>query len=256
MTNDNDAYFVRDGDVYLPTQASEGYWTPGSLNGRLIVGLMGFEIERVHGHADWVPARLTVDMFSLPRLVPIRIEARIVRAGGRLLLVDADFISDGAVMCRASCQFLRRTAAPDGRYWPAQPWDAPPPDQVPTRQESLAHWEMKEIAGGIRQPWPRKVWLRETRALVAGAATTPFGLAASCADVASPLANSGEERIDYINTDATLYLARLPVGEWIGMEASYHLSDAGVTHGVCWLHDESGPIGSAAVAGIVQRRIT
>lgn len=248
-------YFLREDDRYLPTEASRGYWTPDSLNGRLVVGLTGFEIERVHGDPDWLPARLTVDMYRLPTMAPIEVTTRVVRAGGRLKLIEADFLSDGQPMARASCQFLRRTAPPQGTYWPTPGWQAPPPEQAAPWPESKGHWDMRAIdGGGVGTPWPRRVWLREIRDLVAGFPLTPFARAAAIADFSSPLANSGEGAIDYINTDVTLYLSRLPIGEWIGAEASFHQNADGIAHGVCWLHDERGPIGSSSTAGIVQTR--
>ena len=250
----NIPYFVREGERYVPTEASGGYWTPTSLNGRLIVGLTGYEIDRVHGDVDWLPARLTVDMFKLPQLEPIEIRTRIVRSGGRLRLVEADFLSGGDAMARASCQFLRRTAPPPGTYWPTPDWQVPPPSEVPMREDAKAHWDMRPIGSGIGTPWPRRVWLREIRELVGGIPLSPFARVAAAADFSSPLTNSGADTIGYINSDVTLYLHRLPVGDWVGAEAAYHQSANGIANGTSWLHDEQGPIGSSTVAAISQMR--
>ena len=55
-----------------------------------------------------MPARLTVDMFRLPDLVPDRGHDAVVRDGMRIKVVEAEFFSGGTSMARASCQLLRR----------------------------------------------------------------------------------------------------------------------------------------------------
>jgi len=42
----------------------------------------------------------------------------------------------------------------------------------------------------------------------------------AAADIANPLANSGTNGLEFINGDITLYIARLPVDEWIGFEVA------------------------------------
>jgi hypothetical protein len=43
----------------VPTPAARGPWNPNSLHGRVIAGLLGAEIERLHGSREFLPARLT-----------------------------------------------------------------------------------------------------------------------------------------------------------------------------------------------------
>ena len=109
---------------------------------------------------------------------------------------------------------------------------------------------------GFGTTGPRQRWLRDRRELIGGVPLTPFVRAALVADIASPLANFGEGGLDYINADLTLHLARLPVGEWIGVEASHRVADAGVSVAFCVLHDERGPIGSSTVCAVRNPRMT
>src|SRR5215510_2095065 len=59
-------FFTRDGARFLPTPSCRGPWNPKSLHGRVVIGLLGQEIELRHGGPDYLPARLTVDMYRLP----------------------------------------------------------------------------------------------------------------------------------------------------------------------------------------------
>ena len=111
----NQPFFATDRDASSRHSAASGPWDPKSLHGRVVVGLLAFAIEQRHGAEDFVPARLTVDMFRLPNFSPIEVLTRIVRDGLRIRVVEAEFLSGGVGMARASCQLLRKTENPQGR---------------------------------------------------------------------------------------------------------------------------------------------
>ncbi|MGI9164670.1 MAG: hypothetical protein ACR2JI_17365 [Mycobacterium sp.] len=95
-------------------------------------------------------------------------------------------------------------------------------------------------------------WMGQTRPLVDGEPITPFMRAAMAADATSALTHWSSEGLNFINTDYTLSLSRLPIGAHIGLAAVLHTSDGGIGSGVAALFDELGPIGNAmavAVAG-------
>jgi hypothetical protein len=123
----NQPFFTRDGDAFIPTSAANGPWDPKSLHGRVITGLLAFVIEQRHGSDDFVPARLTVDMFRLPGFAQIGVTSRVIRDGLRIKVVEAEFFSGGVCMARASCQLLRRTENPFGNVWSPPNWVCPRP---------------------------------------------------------------------------------------------------------------------------------
>src|SRR5271163_583180 len=97
-------FFTRDRDTFMPTEVANGPWDPKSLHGRVIIGLLAFVIEERHGGAEFVPARLTVDMFRLPNITtPIEVTTKSIREGLRIRVIEADFVSGGVPMARASC---------------------------------------------------------------------------------------------------------------------------------------------------------
>lgn len=252
---DDDGFFTAQGDAFLPQPIARGPWDQGSLNGRVVAGLLGCELERRHGAAGWLPARLTVDLYRLPGFDPVTVETRVVRDGRRLRVVDATFLSGGRDVARATCQFLALGSNAAGEVWKAPDWEVPAPDDVPpTARDQPLPWEMRPISGGWGQAGRRRAWLRELRPMVAGTAITPFGRVAAACDFASPFAHSGEAGLGYINTDVTLQLHRLPAGEWLGFESSYHDADAGAAVGACRLYDETGPIGLASCLALAQSR--
>src|SRR5882724_8561145 len=93
-TMTNQPFFTRHGDGFMPTPVANGPWSPESMHGRVVIGLLGFVIEECHGSDDFVPARLTVDMFRLPNITtPVEVTTRLVRDGMRIKVIEAEFIS-------------------------------------------------------------------------------------------------------------------------------------------------------------------
>ncbi len=255
----NEAFFKRDGESYLPQPAARGPWRADSLHGRVTIGLLGYELERTHGGAQWLPARLTVDMYRLPDFSPITAVTRVVRGGKRIQVVDCELMQSGKSVARGTAQFLIRGENAPGKTWSPPNWDAPKPDDLPPPppgQFGERMWKMRNVSDwfGTDETRRRGAWMAEIRELVEGSPLTPFTRVAVAADFASPLANRHETGLGYINTDMTVYLHRLPVGEWIGFEKINHQASEGVAIGECFLHDVEGPIGSASCAALRQSR--
>src|SRR5215213_5343436 len=91
----NQPFFTRDREAFIPTPTANGPWDPNSMHGRVVVGLLALAIEQRHGSDDFVPARLTVDMFRLPNiLTPVEVTTKMIRDGLRIRVVEAEFLSD------------------------------------------------------------------------------------------------------------------------------------------------------------------
>src|SRR6266436_3746498 len=254
----NQPFLTQDNGAFIPTSVANGPWDAKSLHGRVIIGLLAFVIEQRHGGEDFVPARLTVDMFRLPGFAPIEVKTRLIRDGLRIRVVEAEFFSGGASMARASCQLLRKTENAPGNVWSPPNWDVPQPADIakPTdpRLGMNGKWTTRPITGHMGSLGPRRLWMSEVRELVEGVPMSPFVHVATGADFASPFANAGDHGLGYINSDVTLYLHRLPVTRWIGFEVVNHHATDGIAIGECWLYDEKGPIGTSTVAALAQRK--
>jgi hypothetical protein len=234
---------------------ARGPWGHDTLHGHVLGGLIAHVIDQEHGDPDFLPARFTVDMFRPPRFAPVTITTRVARAGNRVKVIDASLEAGDVEIARGSALMLRRTEDPGGTVWGSGDWDVPAPaDLETTGRDQDPVWETRFISGLQRSTERRQAWMREVRELVAGTALTPWVRSAMAADFTNPLANSGSEGLEFVNADYTLYLHRLPVGEWIGVEATSHHSAAGVAVATCALHDEGGSIGRSAVGAIANKR--
>lgn len=249
-------YFEAGEGRYLPTQACRGPWDPKSLSGSVVVSLLAFEVERLVGSEDYMPARLTVDMYRLPDFSPIEIKTRIVRDGYRIKVIDAEFFSAGTSMARASCQMLRKTANSPIEAWSPEPWQVPMPEDIaePEAQMPDSMKLRRPIEGNMGVYGPKKMWISEQRPLVDQVPLTPWMRAALVADLTNPWANSGDGGLGYINSDVTMYLHRLPCDEWVSMDVVNHHATDGVAIGECYLYDRQGAIGLTAVTSLAQKK--
>ena len=58
----------------------------------------------------------------------------------------------------------------------------------------------------------------------------------------------------YINADFTLYLHRVPIGEWLCLAVSGRTSADGIATGEAQLYDRQGPVGCCLAASLAQDR--
>lgn len=261
---DGNFFFEQQGDLYHPTPATRGPWDPRSLHGRVIAGLLAHQLEVEHGDEAFQAARLTVDMFRVAPMKPVRVPTRVVRDGNRIRVVDASMVAeDGTEIARATLVLLRRAEQPEGDVWQPPTWDVPHPDtlEAPTPPTGVAvdsvwapMWETRRIEGDFNTVAQKRAWIRETHQLVAGMPTSPLVRVAQTSDFTNPLANGGSAGLAFVNADVTLYLHRDSRSEWTGIEVAAHHSTEGVAIGESVLYDLDGPVGRATVCAVANRR--
>jgi acyl-CoA thioesterase len=252
------SFFRYDGEQFWPTDRARGPWGNDTLHGRVTAGLLARCLEREFGDEDYQFARLTVDLFRMATMQPVSIAVERVRQGRRIGVCHAVAMSEGKEIARATAVQLRRGEPPPGSVWRPEPWDVAPPEAIePMKSDGTwtPMWETRPIAGSsFGGSGQKQMWIRETLALVEGESLTPFVRVAGAADIASPLSMSSDAGLGYVNADISLYLHRLPIGEWIGWEVSDHGSAEGVGHGECRVYDEQGPIGKSIVCAVANPR--
>lgn len=248
-----EAYWRAEGDAYFANPVSAGPWRADSLMGRVVCGLLGHVIEQRHMEPALVPARFTVELYGLADFSHTTVASKVVRDGGRVRLVEAELFCSGVSRARASCQLLRHTAAPAGQVWSPPAWDAPAPETL-SDVDGRWKWHLRTIAGGMGHLGLKRAWLKDYRELVAGIPLSPFAQAALAADFTSPFSHSGERGVEYINTETTMYLHRLPQQGWLGFEVTDHQATDGVAVGQTRIYDQLGPIGFGSAAAVAQRR--
>jgi hypothetical protein len=222
------------------------------LHGRLLAALAARAAETTG--RPFIPARITIDLFRAAPMESVEAAAQTVRDGGRVRVVQVVLSCGGRDVARASVLLLRSGSVPAGRVWSPAPWSVPPPDEVGSLSagvESKAFLDIRLITeGGLPTPSQKRLWIREVAALVEGEEASPFVRAVAAADLANPFGNFGEQGLSFINADLTVYLGRLPVGEWIGLEVVARTSSGAVATVAAMLYDTQGAIGHCSVASV------
>ena len=256
------ALFRREGELLVPQDIARSLWKQDQMHGVATSGALGRAVElavRDAGREELRPARFTVDLFRAPTMDACRTETSVVREGSRLLLVDATLVQGGVPVARASALFLRSSENPPGTVWSPDDVPAPPPLEVaPVSEEprvpifsSDAAWS-QEFAehqnAGRKQTWQTAL------GIVVGEETTPFQGLCGLADSTSMVVNWGDQVVQFINTDISLSIARLPVSLEMGLSATSWYAHDGIASGTATIFDRQGVVGTSAVTSLANAR--
>ena len=274
-----DAFFERDGDLYVPSELTRGPWDPGSQHAGPPTALMGREVERLEADAPRQVGRITFEILRPVPIAPLRVAASVVRPGRSVEMSEATLSDeDGEVLVRATAWRLRvedvaippaltseggRDVALPGAST-LRPGHVPPPpaesaerDFFDTGQPVGYHTAMdyRFASGAFLEPGPATVWMRMRQPLVAGEEPTPLQRVLVAADSGNGVSATLDwSKFLFINVDLTVHLHRMPAGEWVCLDAITIPEPTGIGIADTALYDERGPIGRAAQTLLVGDR--
>ncbi|MDR0360196.1 MAG: thioesterase family protein [bacterium] len=248
---------------YRAAPATVSPWDPEAQHGGPPSALLAREVEGVveQGGRGGVPPEqsgaLRIARFSVDFLGPIprgevAVEARILRPGRRVQLVEATMTAGDrqVAVARAWRYGHGHTATPVSEH-PAPP---PLPEARPVRffpgvengryAESV---DWRFVAGSYVELGPSQVWARPRIPLVEGQDATPFEQLLIVADSANGLSLE-LPTLDWISipTGLTVTLSRHPATGWVFLDTRTTLAGDGIGLTVGELADESGLLGTLA----------
>ena len=259
------ALFVSEPGGVRATELTRGPWAHQVMHGGAICGLLGWAVEREQQQLgiDQVCSRLTVEILSGMPMATYEVAATIVKAGKRTALVDAEVRAappgsaapgSGRLVARAASQWLTPTdptAAPasDGQSLPPIPAEradpgANPDIEYPRPGFNADGVDLRFVSGSTEEPGPGRTWLRLDHPLMAGEEPSPLVQIAALADLGAAIGwDFSPSGGAYINTDVTLQLLRVPLGEWFYFDAATVGTAQGLagTHTAIW--DQHGQLG-------------
>jgi Acyl-CoA thioesterase C-terminal domain/Acyl-CoA thioesterase N-terminal domain len=259
-----DAFYERDGDLFRPTELTRGPWDPGAQHAGPPSALLGWAIEQLPETAEFQVGRVTFEILRSVPIAPVRVEARVVRPGRRVQMVEAELSdADGQVLVRARAWRIRTAevdvppeAIVNGEA-PLAPEQGAAANFFPTGQEHGYHtaMEVRFLSGDFVEPGPAKVWLRMRQPLVAGEEPTALQRTLVVADVGNGVSASLDfRRFLFINVDLTVQLERMPAGEWICIDAVTLPRPSGIGTAESVLSDREGRIGRGLQTLLVSER--
>ena len=263
MTTRPEAFFVPDGERFAATEYTRGPWSPAHQHAGPPSALLARAVE--HAIADdpaFQVARLTVELLAPVPIATVAIAISVLRAGRKVRRIDATMAAGDRAIARATGLAIR-TESLDLAPVALDPHEAMPPPEAgaPHRLAVstgdvgyLTAVETRRVRGGYGVN-PTAVWFRSRVALVAGEAPSPLQRVMIAADSGNGVAVVLDpRRFTFVNADLTVYVHRLPEGEWVCLEAVTAPEPTGIGLTTSRLFDQRGPIGWSLQGLVVQRR--
>lgn len=255
--NQQACVYVRDGDYFVPTGLSRGPWDPGAQHGGAPAGLLAHVAEASVAEPGFVLARLTFELTRPIPIAPLKLQAESGR-GRTVRRVDLVIQHEGKPVGRATALLLRETALdlPESGDGQLQPGPDACTEEFAVPGLADAHGggelfggdavEVWIARGSSYQPGPAAAWFRMRVPIVGGVPLSPAVRAMAASDFGNGISwtlSPGD--FLFSNTDLTVYLHRMPIGEWIGLDSETITRRNGTGLATSTLYDETGRIGMA-----------
>lgn len=257
-----DAFYVPDGERFVPTELTRGPWDPDSQHAGPPSALIGRALERHEADGDRQVGRVTFEILRPIPIAPLAVSVRTLRGGRSVELLEAILSDERGEVVRANAWRLRTRPVELPDDLPREP--APPGpeegserDFFPTGQELGYHTaiELRFLSGAFMEPGPARVWMRLGVPVVTGEEPTPLQRVLAAADSGNGVSAALDyRRFVFINTDLSVHLHRMPEGEWVLLDARTVPEPHGVGMAESALYDERGRIGRAVQTLMVAER--
>jgi hypothetical protein len=257
------ALFEPDGGRFVPTELTRGPWSPDAQHGGPPAALLARVTERFPGGESMQVARLTVELLRPVPLSPLTAASRLARPGRNVQLVEASLLAGNTEVARATALRIRTKDLPFRTERPAESPPALPSEPArssfPGSAQHVAYHshgvEHRFASGAFDRLGPAVDWVRLRAPLVAGEATTPLARVAAAADFGNGISwvLPRAEGYTFINPDLTIYLHRLPAGEWVCLDAVTWPEPNGIGLAESRLWDAQGPIGRSLQSLLLDR---
>jgi acyl-CoA thioesterase len=261
----DEAIYLPDGqDRYAPSELARGPWDPGAQHGGAPAALLARAVEGAESVVPMDVVRLTYEFLRPVPLTPLTLCTRVLRPGRRVQLLEATMRDGEQEVARVTALRIRRDAlaVPDAEA-------EPPPHGGPEASAPIAMpafeagptmfardgMEVRFATGTFADVGPAFAWFRLRAPLVAGESPTPLQRLAAAGDFGNGIATAVSWATHvFINPDLTLYVERLPAGDWVGLDARTRVSGAGTGVSDTALYDEQGRVGRAQQSLYVAER--
>jgi len=256
-----EAIFRVDGNKVGVSPQAAGPWDPHLQHGSAPAALCVWAAEAIHTPVEMRIARVTIDLMRPVPLVPLTLEAEVLRTGRKIQLCAVRLLVDGVVVVAASVLKIKRQALSLPSDIADLPVKLPGPEQS---REDPAQFSNSAFITGMRLraargqfgvPGPGAIWYRVDRPLIEGFRASQVMRAVVAAD----FCNGTSAALDFgawtfLNADMTVSIAREPVGEWILLDAESWIGPEGAGLSMARLADQRGYFGRVAQSLVIEKR--
>ena len=251
-----------DADIADTQPCAAGPWGAGLQHGGAPASLIAWVAERTPARGPMRVARITVDLLRPVPIARLEIRTQVVREGRKIQLLSVSLLHESVEVVRASVLKVReealmlpQTAAEEKVTLPGPERGAPTEGVLGDNAAAfIKGLELRVVKGAFREPGPAAIWFRAHRPIIEGEPIAPLMRVATAADFCNGVSSVLDFRSwTFINADLTISLARMPVGEWILLDARSWL-DGGSGIAFAKLGDQRGYFGRAVQSLVIERR--
>lgn len=251
-----------EGPIAHAQPCAAGPWDPGMQHGGAPASLIAWAVERMPAREPMQVTRMTFDLLRPIPVAPLEIKIDVQRAGRKIQVLNVTLSHQDVVCVRASVLKVRRLDVELPEHVVDEQVTLPGPEQGRETQALFSRWEsfasgitLRSVRGTFGEVGPGALWFRAHCPIVAGEPITPLMRAAMTGDFCNGVSSvlNFDDWI-FINADLTISLARLPVGEWILLDAQTWLGDHGAGVAFAKLGDERGYFGRAIQSLVIEPR--
>lgn len=241
---------------YRATERTSGPWDPRHQHAGPPSALLLGALERTAPRSEMVLARITVEILGAIPITEMEVATEVERPGRSVELLAGELRADGRTFLRARAwRVLASPTTKDDGYVPApipESDEAPPPTLGETFGYAHAV-EWRWVRGGWEDRGPATVWTRMKIPVVEGEEPSPRQRVMVVADSGNGVSNVLVwHKYLFINPELTVHFVREPVGEWVCLDATTRIGQAGLATSV--LSDPSGTVAHGAQSLLVAPR--
>lgn len=224
--------------------------------------LIAWAVERMPMREPMQVVRMTFDLLRPIPVAPLEIKIDVQREGRKIQVCNVTLSAEGVVCVRATVLKIRRVAVELPEHIIDEQVTLPGPEQgrearirFSSHEQFAAGMTLRSVRGTFGEMGPGALWFHAQRPIIEGEPITPLMRAAMTGDFCNGVSSVLDfNEWTFINADLTISLARMPVGEWILLDAQTWLGDHGAGLAFAKLGDERGYFGRAIQSLVIERR--
>ena len=253
---DANALFELEGDTFVPSLLTTGPWQADAMHGGPPAALAGRLAEAQIGDDEFI-ARLNIELERPVPLVPLTAVVSRRNVSRRVTHIDVALRAGDTVVVSVRALVLQRSELPPPQ-WQQDP--GPPHCLADATRVDLPAWasdsspltyhqhavEHRMPAGSaFMAPGPAVSWVRLRYPVLGVEPTSGLCRVLAAADFGSGISSiyGAEDGVGLINADLSVALHRLPIGDFVCVDATTTLDPSGSALCVATLSDEHGSLG-------------
>ena len=241
---------------------SAGPWNENLQHGGAPASLIAWAMERMPMREPMQVVRMTFDLLRPIPVAPLEIKIEVQREGRKIQVCNVQLLHEGVACVRATVLKVRQADLELPEHVADEKIELPGPEEgrdpgalFGTENAFSSGLTLRSVRGTFGESGAGAMWFRAHRPIVAGEPISPLMRAAMTGDFCNGVSSELDfDQWTFINADLTISLARMPVGEWILLDAQTWLGNRGAGVAFARLGDERGYFGRAIQSLVLEKR--